>query len=107
MPTKEIPIQLDDTGLEWLRMRFTAENGIVTSFFVQYEAVIDGKRTPVVRYDGVHGAAHRDLLDRKGRIVEKIWLNENMSFADALTFGQKDLTANWHRYRDLFLWSGE
>lgn len=102
MPTKDYPVRLDDEGLEWLRVRFTVERGQVISFLVRYETTIVGKRVPVARYDGVHGSAHRDLLNQEGELIDKWWLPENLAFAEALTIGLKDLRENWRGYRETF-----
>jgi hypothetical protein len=69
MPSKEIQFQLDAAAQEWLRMRFTTVRGDVTAFTIQYETTIGEDRVPVVRYDSAHGCAHRDLLDRRGRVI--------------------------------------
>ena len=67
-------------------------------FTVQYEAVIDGKTYPVVRYDCAHGFAHRDVLDHEGRNVDK-WPVGGLSYKEALQYAIADLRANWRQYR--------
>ena len=46
-----------------IRVHFVTERGRVTQILVvQYEALINDKWYPVVRYDSAHGFFHRDLL---------------------------------------------
>lgn len=103
MPTKEHDLALDDRALNWLRLRITTARGRVTGFLVQYETTLGGKRIPVVRYDGAHGFAHQDVLDRRGNVVEKRRLPADLTFDEALQVGERDLRVNWRRYRRAFL----
>lgn len=103
MPTREFDAPLDDAGLEWIRYRFTTEGGQVTAFAIQYETTVADRRMPVVRYDGAHDFAHRDLLNRAGGLVEKLPLAGDPSFREALQIGERDIRANWPRYRRNFL----
>jgi hypothetical protein len=106
MPTTEYEVPLDETGLEWVRFRFTTRGGQVTAFTVQYETTVAGRRVPVVRYDNAHGFAHRDLLDRRGQISIKETLAGAPTPADALQIGERDIRENWQRYRRDFLRDG-
>lgn len=94
-----------DLGVEgdvvWIRIR--TERGRMVDFVVQHETAIGDRMLPVVRYDGSHGRAHRDLLDGKGRTVRKKWLPSHLTFDEALIFGQQDIEGNWRTYRDAFL----
>ena len=99
MPYREYEVPLDDEAREWLRLRITTEGGGVVAFTAQYETTLEDKRTPVARYDGAHGHAHRDLLDRRGRVINKRWLPGNPTYKEALEIGRRDLQANWRRYR--------
>jgi hypothetical protein len=93
-------LSLDDDRLDWVRVRFHTEGQTVTRFAVQYETTIDGKRVPVVRYDAAHGFAHRDLLNRRGDVIDKQPLAG--TYDEALTFGVQDVQANWQDYREAF-----
>lgn len=73
----------------------------VTGFSAQIEVLIGREWRAVVRYDTVHGCAHRDLLHGDGS-VEKTPLHV-ASFNDALTVAENDLRANWERYHQAFL----
>jgi len=102
MSSKEYEFPLDEEAQEWLRIRFTRTGRDVDAFMVQYETTINGERLPVARYDGAHGRAHRDLLNRKGEVIDKRWLPGTPTFQDALKMGRDDFSAHWSRYRDRF-----
>ena len=101
----EYEVDLDPEGTperEWIRLRIATEKGNVVAFTVQYETTIEGQRFPIVRYDTEYDRPHRDLLDRRGRVVKKTWLPEDMTYDDALQVGNRDIRANWRRYREAF-----
>ena len=92
----------DNPEREWLRVRIATEKGAVMAFTVQYETTIAGQRFPVVRYDTEHDRPHRDLLDRGGRVIDKAWFPKDMTYDQALQAGNRDIRANWRRYRAAF-----
>lgn len=83
-----------------LRVRFTRDRGQITSFVVQLECRLNAHWYPVIRYDTAHGFAHCDILKPNGT-QEKRPLHVS-DFNDALTYAQKDLRRNRHRYCDRF-----
>lgn len=83
------------------RHKHIRQKGRIVYFRVQYETMIEGKWYPVVRYDTVHGFAHRDLIDIKGKIVKTPLFIQD--YNDALTFAESDLKANWGVYKERFL----
>jgi hypothetical protein len=93
---------LDDAAQEWRRVRIWLEDGRVVRFAIQYETTLAGERVPVVRYDTAHGYAHRDRLDRQGRVIAKDELGRGLSLGDALVRAEQDLRQNWRRYRRNF-----
>lgn len=102
MPIAEDEFELDDQGREWLRIRVFSTGGPMTGFTVQYETTISGKRVAVTRYDTAHGRPHQDILNRRGKVIEKRWL-DGLTLVEALELGRRDLLANWRRYRATFL----
>ena len=54
-----------------IRVRFSTVRGTVSGSVLQYEAWIEERHRPVVRYDTAHGFPHRDLLDWEGMTVAK------------------------------------
>lgn len=87
-----------------IRVRIVTHRGEVVDFVAQFEAMIEERFFPVVRYDGSHGRGHRDVLDRHGQTVRKDWLPENVTtLAEALNHAIDDIYAHWRRYRSGFL----
>lgn len=77
------------------------EKGQILGFMVQYEAFIQGKWIPIVRYDTAHGFAHKDVFKPDGK-VKKIFLGV-LDWADALTFADRDIDENWEKYKHQYL----
>lgn len=102
MPLREYRRPLDDTGLEWLRVRFATEVGQVIVFTAQYETVIDDEPVAVVRFDTAHGFPHLDMLDRRGRVVDKVRLVSQPTLGIALTYALSDIEDTWPLYREAF-----
>ena len=71
-------------------------------YTVRYEAWIEGRAYPVVRYDSAHGRAHRDTLDWTGEIVDKAW-RSFPSLDDAMTDAIDTIKAEWYSFREAFL----
>ncbi len=71
--------------------------GEVMRFAVQYEAFIDGRWHPIVRYDTAHGFPHKDIMFPDGS-QEKIHFLE-YTFEEVLTLGERDIKMNWQEYR--------
>jgi len=97
MGEKSFVILLGDSDRDRYRLHCVTGQGRVVLFRVQYEAFIDGKWHPVVRYDTAHGFPHRDLLrpDQPGEKTEY----PGRSNAEVLTLGQEDIKRNWATYR--------
>jgi hypothetical protein len=79
-----------------IRVRLLAERGNLLKVLCQYESLIDGDWTPIVRYDSAHGFFHKDILYRDGtkekRDVNYIDLNS------AFNYARDDLENNWRSY---------
>lgn len=100
MPTREYIAQLNESPRARMRIRFTTDAGTVTEFLAQLELRERGIWAPVIRYDGVHGFAHRDRYRRNGEQVKEVL---NLSYADAMTYGISDMRTNWPTYIERFL----
>ncbi len=76
------------------------KNGRVIQFIIQYEALIEGKWYPIVRYDTAHNRPHKDLLYPDGS-QEKLefW---GYTREEVLTIGERDIKANWQQYRSRY-----
>ena len=97
MGEKSFLIYLGDSDSDRCRMDCVTERGKVGIFRVQYEALIQEKWLPIVRYDTSHGYPHRDLLHPDRPEEKTPYLKR--SNAEVLTLGQEDIRRNWQAYR--------
>jgi hypothetical protein len=95
MPEKLYTLWLDD--LTFVQVEFLTVRGRVVSFVVRLMRETGGRWINVVRYDTAPGVPHRDVLDKRGRILRKDWL-AGMTFEAALTPAKDDLLQNYERY---------
>ena len=86
------------THQDRIRVQFTRDKGVIVDFVVQYEAEIQDRWHPVVRYDLAHGFLHRDRLDPQGELTRKEPVPYG-SLSDAMTEAIRDLKVNWPEYR--------
>ena len=86
-----------------VRLRHThlTIHGRVVDFVVQLEIRVDDHWVPVIRYDTVHGFAHRDILHPDGSVTKTPLFVGN--YGEALTYAEGDLKSNWDLYRERFL----
>ena len=78
-------------------VRFITENGKVIGFVVRMQAFIDGKWRDIRRYDTAHGTPHIDVLNWRGKTIEKIWMPQ-LPPGDAMTFAISDIKNNSKTY---------
>jgi len=83
------------------RTRHVRVKNNIIEFIVQYELKIKDEWYPVVRFDTVHGFAHKDIVPYKGEVQKETLLFNDYNLA--LTFAEKDLRDNWQKYRDQYL----
>lgn len=100
--THLVPLDADALLDDRIRVRIATHRGQIELFSVQYEASIGERMMAVARYDSSHGVAHRDLLDRFGRNMDKRWF-PGVPLDQALTFAIQDFKLNWRRYRQDFI----
>jgi hypothetical protein len=62
-----------------------------------------GEYDMICRYDTAHDFAHLDLLDSKGRVIEKVAVSGMMSYKAAYTHAKNDLQTNYLRYWQAYL----
>jgi len=96
---KEFTKQLSQEG-DRLRIRIHAEKGKVVDIVVQYEAKIEDKWYPIVRYDCSHGYFHRDILNPKGEKTKQPIDITNLK--NAVTYAEQDLKDRWEWYKERF-----
>jgi len=69
----------------------------IVRFAVQYEAFITGGWRAIVRYDMAHGRPHKDILHPNSAEDKEEFYG--CTPEDVLTLGERDIKANWRRYR--------
>jgi len=77
--------------------------GRVMNFVVQLEVEVGGEWKPAVRYDCTHSFVHRDCYNLSGEQRKE---ELDLSYEEALTFGDEDIDENWERYQTIFLHGG-
>ncbi len=79
------------------RVKFEVDKGRVVQFVVQLEWLHADSWVAVVRYDTVHGFAHRDRYKADGSVShhEALPVTE---FKDALTHAIRDIKLNWEEW---------
>ncbi len=84
-----------------LRVRFTARKGRVIAIeVIQYEAQIEGKWQPLVRFDTAHGYLHRDVMNPDGTQTKL-----RLSYSDlgqALIDAINEIERQWKFYRRVY-----
>jgi hypothetical protein len=94
---------LGSSRYDRIRCAFETQKGKVARILVvQYETLLNGKWTPVVRYDTAHGFFHRDIyiIGKKPHLKEFVF---RPTLAEALTYAIHDIRKNWQKYKFAFL----
>ena len=99
MPEKSYIIWLDE--LTYIVVEFITVDGRVVCFVVRLMRQFKEIEKCIARYDTAHGCPHLDLVDDKGRLLEKKWLLE-MNLAEALRFAVEDFKDNFSYYVQSF-----
>ena len=100
MPEKHW-LQDFETGIDRLRVHFITEFGKVLAIIViQYEAYIDGKWRPIVRFDEAHGFFHRDIMHPSG--TQEKTAHSSSDKGLALPEAIEEIKENWQTYREEF-----
>jgi len=88
---------LSEEKIDRIRVAAQKVRGEILKFVVQYEALIQDRWHPIVRYDTSHGFAHKDLIYPDG--TEEKQPLHFQSFNAALTFAIQDIKVSWRWYR--------
>ncbi len=83
-------------------VQFITEKGVNVGFVVRLTAIINGKKYEIRRYDTAHGIPHIDVLNLKGKTIEKIWIPQ-LPPGEAMTFAIKDIKTNFEAYIRRFI----
>jgi hypothetical protein len=89
-------------GEDRLRFELETKRGRVIKFVIQYETLVKEEWRSIVRYDTAHRYAHKDVLDWKGGVIEKIPLRD-VSYKQAVEIAIDDIESNWETYKKRFL----
>lgn len=100
MGEKEYIYYFTPERLDRFRYYHYLEEGQIVQFVIQYEASINGKWHPIVRYDTAHGRPHKDELRPDGT-QEKVEFY-GYTREEVLTIGERDIKANWQQYRSKY-----
>jgi hypothetical protein len=100
MTTKEFPRHLGGSDHDRARLRYVIDRGHLVDFMCQYEALINERWAPVVRFDCAHGFFHKDTLYPNGdKVKEKI---EILSLKAAAEYAKQDIEEHWEWYRERY-----
>ena len=88
---------LSDEFKDRLRVFALRRKGKILKFVVQYEAFIQNKWMPIVRYDTSHRFAHKDIIHYNGKEDKQPLYVQDFNMA--LTFAVQDLRISWKWYR--------
>lgn len=100
---KEVEFEtiLDKHGNDRLRVRLKIEKGELIDVVFQYEALLNNKWHPIVRYDCAHGFFHRDVLKPNGdKEKQEIAINNLKS---ASKYAEQDLKDRWEWYKERYI----
>ncbi len=100
MAEKEYLSYLSEDGSNRFRYSHVIEKGRILRFRIQYEAQLAGRWYPIVRYDTAHGFPHRDTIHPDG--TEEKDEFPGVEPGEVLTIGERDIKANWQKYRTAF-----
>ena len=101
MNEKEFYIYLGAENNDRLRIQFISDKGRITDLMIQYEAIVEDRWTPIVRYDCAHGFFHRDILNPDGSQEKKDYQMDNLNVA--FSFARQDLEDKWEWYKENYI----
>ncbi|MDR2731806.1 MAG: hypothetical protein LBB36_01145 [Fibromonadaceae bacterium] len=98
---KDFFVYLDAYCFNRIRVFGVTERGNVKAIMCQYETLINGKWTAIIRYDCAHGQFHKDIMfpngDKEKQAVEIETLNE------AFNYALQDIKDRWQFYLDRYV----
>jgi hypothetical protein len=99
MAQREFVIPIDQTV--HIAIELETVGGQVVSFVARLMLVSRKGMCSIARYDTAHGLPHLDLVNSRGKLVQKQWLL-GMSFAKALSYAINDFKQNHEAYISQF-----
>lgn len=101
MGEKEYLVYLSPEHTDRFRYYHALKRGKIVRFRIQYEGLIGKDWHAIVRYDTAHGRPHKDLLHPDGTQEKREFYG--YSREEVLTLGERDIKANWKRYRATYV----
>lgn len=80
---------------------FEVEKGQVIHFVVKLSSMFEDKKYEIIRYDSGHNCPHKDILNKNGQVIRKVWLND-LNNKEALTKAIDDIDNNFETYIERF-----
>jgi hypothetical protein len=77
------------------------DKGALIDVVYQYEALIEGNWTSIVRYDCAHGFFHRDILKPNGDKEKQEIVIDNLKSASK--YAEQDLKDRWEWYKERYI----
>jgi hypothetical protein len=99
MPSKQYQIWLTETL--FIAVEIVMAGGRVVSFCVRLMTVKRNGEQNIARYDTAHGVPHRDVLDRHGNVIQKIWFPD-ASFEAVLNHALDDFKLHHAEYEKVW-----
>ncbi len=72
-------------------------NGVVVNYVVKLLRLQDKTYHEIIRYDNAHGCPHKDILDKNGKVLRKVWY-DFFDNQQGLDMAVKDLKDNSELY---------
>lgn len=92
---------LDKFGHDRLRVCLKVDKGVLIDVVFQYEALIQDRWVPIVRYDCAHGFFHRDILMPNGDKEKQEIAIDNLKSAS--NYAEQDLKDRWEWYKERYI----
>jgi hypothetical protein len=84
-----------------LYVYFETDKDKVISFVVKLSSIIENKKYEILRYDSGHNYPHKDILNKDGQVIRKVWF-KHFNNNEALTKALMDINKNFEIYLERF-----
>jgi hypothetical protein len=80
---------------------FEVEKGQVIYFVVKLSSTFENKMYEILRYDSGHNYPHKDILNKDGHVIRKVWFR-HLSNKEVLTKALFDIRNNFEKHIERF-----
>jgi hypothetical protein len=80
---------------------FKTEKRQVLEFVVKLSSMFENKKYEILRYDSGHNYPHKDILNKDGQVIRKVWFR-HLSNNEALKKATDDVESNFETYTERF-----